>query len=288
MTSTTPDPVAVRVQNLLMKTQVLVLLDLACSRTSGRASPADIVSLFDALGLPRPGNTSAALAKLEKGGLVSRSKGSGGVWRPTPNGKVEIGRQLTGLDSVALQAEAENPESGQMASMTHPTLRPSLAPPELVRPLAKFLDEHPFDRNVFGMTRFPSAEPKDLISDALEAARSACLSHGLEFHLASDRAIVDDLWSNVAGHMWASQFGIAFIEKTSKRGMNYNLTIEIGSMLMAGRRIALLKDKTVSNLPSDLTGKIYREVDPSNPETVVKQVHAWLSSNRGLGKCAGC
>jgi hypothetical protein len=34
----------------------------------------------------------------------------------------------------------------------------SLAPPALVQPLRSFLVDHPFDANVFGMTRFPDAK----------------------------------------------------------------------------------------------------------------------------------
>lgn len=282
------DPVAVRLQGFDQRTQVLVLLDLACSRVGGRAAPSDIDGLFDELALPRSSNTSAALSGLEKSLLVSRTKGKGAVWRPTPKGRQEIGSLMSEFDVAALMAEADVPEASRFAAIFHSSLRPSLAPPELLAPVSAFLEAHPFELNVFGMTRFPSAEEDDLVAPALDAARSACRVHGLEFHLASDRAIVDDLWSNVAAHMWASKFGIAFIEKTSKRGLNYNLTIEIGSMLMAGRRIALLKDKSVAELPSDLTGKIYREVDLTSAATVEKQVHGWLAKDLGLGSCGAC
>jgi hypothetical protein len=93
---------------------------------------------------------------------------------------------------------------------------------------------HPFETNVFGMTRFPdtseTGKQPDPVVPALKAAREVCRLHGLQFHLASDRAIVDDLWANVAAHMWASQYGIAFFEDRRDRGMNYNLTLEVGSM----------------------------------------------------------
>ena len=282
------DPVAVRVQSLTTRHQVLILLDLATARGAGRVAPSEIEALFDDLGLPRPGNTSATLDSLRKSGLASKSKGTGAVWRPSPAGRAEIDRLVSDFDIAALKSESEQLESTDFASLIHPTLRPSLAPPDLLKPVGGFLEDHPFDQNVFGMTRFPSTEETDPIRSALDAAREACRSHGLEFHLASDRAIVDDLWSNVAAHMWASPFGIAFIERTSKRGLNYNLTIEIGSMLMAGRRIALLKDKSVAELPSDLTGKIYREVDLTQPLTVQRNVHEWLAKDLSLGECSDC
>jgi hypothetical protein len=47
-------------------------------------------------------------------------------------------------------------------------------------------------------------------------------------------------------HMWASKYGVAFFEDRRGRGMNYNLTIEVGCMLMAGRRCGLLKEVLLS------------------------------------------
>ena len=77
---------------------------------------------------------------------------------------------------------------------------------------------------------------------ALEHAAEACERNGLVFHLASDRNIVDDLSANVAAHIWGCRFGIAFFEARTERGLNYNLNIEVGSCLVLGRRVALLKD----------------------------------------------
>src|SRR2546425_246368 len=104
----------------------------------------------------------------------------------------------------------------------------------LMAPVGDFLNQHSFDVNVFGMTRFPDDDENDPdpVAAALAIADGACEEHGLQFQLASDRAIVDDLWGNVAGHMWASRYGIAFFEDRRKRGLNYNLTIEVGAMLM--------------------------------------------------------
>jgi len=52
--------------------------------------------------------------------------------------------------------------------------------------------------------------------------------------------MVDDLWANVAAHMWWSKYGIDFFEDRRGGGLNYNLVTEIGGMLVTGRRCALL------------------------------------------------
>lgn len=173
-----------------------------------------------------------------------------------------------------------------LGGYSHPVLPTSLAPPELLPALHDFLAAHPFDTNVFGMTRFPSdAAPggdPDPMTPALQAAKEVCADHGLEFHLASDRAMSDDLWSNVAAHMWASKYGIAFFEERV-RELNYNMTIEVGSMLMAGRRCALLKDASIERMPTDLVGRIYKSVDLDDPDTVRSAVEDWVTNDLNLG-----
>jgi hypothetical protein len=48
--------------------------------------------------------------------------------------------------------------------------------------------------------------------------------------------------------MWASNDGVAFVEDRQGRGMNDNLTIEVGCMLMAGRECGLLKDSSIERM----------------------------------------
>ncbi len=195
------------------------------------------------------------------------------------------------MDLVALSAESSAQGGPGLGSTLHPVIPPTLAPPELLGPLRKFLELHPFDLNVFGMTRFPDdqdAGDSDPVAGALDAARIACADHGLEFHVASDRAIVDDLWDNVAAHMWASRYGIAFVEDRRGRGLNYNLTIEVGGMIITGRRCALLKNKSIQRIPTDLVGRIYSSVDIGNASQVRKALHSWLREDLGLGPCNRC
>jgi hypothetical protein len=172
---------------------------------------------------------------------------------------------------------------GALADTPHPEIPPSLAPPDLILPLRSFFEEFPFESNVFGMTRFPGKDDKsklDPIAPAIEAARAACSEHGLNFHLASDREIMPKVWDNVAAHMWGSRYGIAFFETRTKRGLNHNLTIEVGGCLTLGRKQALLRDTSVEQMPSDLTGHIYHPVDLDATVQVKSEIDGWLA---GLG-----
>jgi hypothetical protein len=244
-----------------------------------------------------------------------------GDYKITPLGKVTIGHLISQLDLPALEAEAASYGGTRLGQALHTTVPPSLAPPALIEPLQKFLVEHPFDTNVFGMTRFPQlkleklillvehwkllakfryerfwddsvssieAGKTDPVGRALEVAREVCDQHGLQFHLASDRAMHDDLWTNTTANMWASRYGIGFFEDQVERGLNHNLTIEIGGMLIIGRRCALLKDDSIERMPTDLVGLLYKSVDLPFPDTVASAVHSWIRDDLALGRCPNC
>jgi DNA-binding transcriptional LysR family regulator len=255
---------------------------------SGRCSPADVENFFFSLAITPPSRISNVIAALETTGFVSRSKGRGSVWALTPEGR----QRLLEIDIInhldALLPEIEVQGFSVLGGMVHPLLPPSIAPPEIERGLRDFLRDYPFETNVFGMTRFPEEDDDDPVTRALSAVRDACDRHGLSFHLASDRAISDDLWANVSAHMWASKYGIAFFEDRRARGVNYNMTIEIGSMLMTGRRCALLKDISIASLPTDLVGHIYKAVDIDDHSSVARAVHSWIRDDLRLGSCSAC
>lgn len=284
--------VALRVQGLTVEDQVLVLARLAQERTpSGRFAPSLLDELFDGVGLPRPAKVANTLGRLEKKGLVARQKNVRASWRLTPEGRARSVDVIDEMGMAALVAETAIDIAPTFGHVMHPLVPPWLAPPEVLPALHDFLADHPFDSNVFGMTRFPDeqdASARDPVANALEEARGACASHGLELHLASDRKLLDDLWANVAAHMWACRYGIGVFEDRRSSGVNYNLTIEVGGMLTTGRRVALLKDSSISSLPTDLVGKIYTSVDLEKAGVVHDAIHVWLRDDLRLGACDRC
>lgn len=285
------DSVALRLQKLEKRIQALILADISEARAeTGRFGPTSVLDLFDQIGLARPARISNVFASLEKGDLLSRKPGRGDVWRLTPQGKHEARSVFSELEFSELLAESVASEGSNLGHTRHPLVPPALAPPELNQPLSRFLENHPFELNVFAMTRYPdeSEDTNDPVGPALAAAREVCNLHGLELHLASQRSIADELWTNVAGHMWGSHYGIGFFENRKGEGLNTNLAIEIGSMLMTGRRCALLKDSSVQEMPTDLVGKIYKSVDLEDSRSVSSAIHSWIREDLGLGACNEC
>src|SRR5579862_6061232 len=207
--------VGVRLQNMAFPEQAIVLARFAVARSmTNEFTSKQLGDMFAACALPKPINISETVAKLRTKGLLTDGAQKG-TWRITPLGRQSSLSLFSDLDLAALSAESVN-SSSALGHVAHTVVPPTLAPPGLIPVLHGFLQAHPFERNVFGMTRFPEkgdqTKTSDPVESALKIAREVCQQHGLEFHLASDRAMHDDLWGNVAAHMWACQYGVAFFE----------------------------------------------------------------------------
>lgn len=276
--------VAERLQYRPIADQALTLSRIMEERTGGIVRPRDVAELFDLLGLPAPSNMSTVFRALKQRKYLTSTRILG-EWRVTPVGRGESERPFSPQDLLRLLAGVNTLHFAQLGNQAHALVPPSLAPPALMEAIGKFNKTYPFDTNVFGMTRFPSEgeDDTDPLTAVLHRIAVTTAEHGLEFHLASDRAIVDDLWGNVAGHMWASRYGIAIFEDRRDRGMSYNLAIEVGGMLTMGRRCLLLKDKSISSMPTDLVGMIYKSIDLDDLVSVDTAIHEWVRGDLVLG-----
>lgn len=137
------------------------------------------------------------------------------------------------------------------------------------------------------MTRFPSEGPTpDPVSTAIDIARPTLAEFGLTLHLASDAIVEDDLLGNVGAYMWACRCGLGVVEGRAGRGLNYNAVIELGGMALTGRRSAILKDVTSPQLPTDLSGQIYRSVDLADKDAVAEAVSSWAEKDLGMSRSA--
>jgi hypothetical protein len=241
--------------------------------------------MFELLRLPRPGNVSQVLAGLKSRQYVIRRR-SGGSWSLTPEGRTTVSDLIEGLDVAAVEAEIALVGSAELQQAQHPLIPPELAPVRWAVPIGRLLERFPFDTNVFCMTRFPREEREnelpDPVRDVLSAARSTLSAKGLHMHLASDRQADDELFGNVAAHMWACKYGIGLFETRFGDEFNDNLQIEVGAMLMTGRRVVLLKDRDTPDMPTDFIGQIYKQSDFDDPASVTQELETWVSDDLGL------
>lgn len=268
--------------------RVLVLGELTGNRNGdGLFTPGQVGHTFDALRIPRPGNISQALARLRVDGLVIRDR-TGAGWGLTPEGRETLRTLVAGLDLTTAESELAGNPGAELFETVQPLIPPALAPARWAPAIARLLARHPFDQNVFCMTRYASTDRAggDPIPEAVRTARYALARHGLTLHLASDRTADDELFGNVAGHMWACRYGIAFLETRVDAELNDNVLIEVGAMLMAGRRCALLKDHESPPLPSDFTGHIYIPVDITDSAALSAALDRWVTQDLGIARQA--
>jgi hypothetical protein len=281
--------VALTLQRLkLVADRILALAELAGVRNvDGWFAVSDVDYLLEGLRLPPPPDTSAVLSHLKRVKLL-RARAAKPPWTVTPEGHARILTVIGELDPTETQREIVRHAGAELAQARHVVLLPQQAPPRWLPAISRLLDRYPFETNVFCMTRFARDEV-DPVSVAAAAARSALAPHGLKLHLANDRTVDPELFGNVAAYMWASRYGVALLEDRAGHGLNENVVIEVGAMLMAGRPCALLKDAALErDLPTDLVGHIYKRADLSDTKAVSKTLHRWAAEDLALGACKEC
>ena len=271
---------------------MLVLGELAGARAGqGWFAPKEVLGFFEAFRLPAPGNVNQDLARLRKAGLAT-TRSAKPNWTLTPEGRETVKEFVGDVNVAAVMAELIVSEGAELGHVLHTLIPPSLAPVKWQEPIQRMLREFDFDTNVFCMTRFPEDEQDteylDPVADVIPAACDALKRHGLNLHLASARQLDDDLYGNIAAHMWACRYGVGLFEDRADRGLNENMIIEVGSMIITGRRCALLKDETIEKMPTDFVGQIYKPVDFGDVAEVSEELHRWAANDLGLGKCQIC
>jgi protein-tyrosine-phosphatase len=128
--------------------------------------------------------------------------------------------------------------------------------------------------NVFLMMRFRDTKQHLAILSALREALEFYGLHGLR---ADDKIYSDFLWSNVKSYMDASDSGIAVFEQIENDDFNPNVSLELGYMMAAKKRVLLLKEKHLKALPTDVVGHLYKPFDSYDiPASIRPSVLDWL------------
>lgn len=283
--------------------RLLSLSALAATRADlGEFQTAEIRGLLDAFRLPLPTNLSRDLGRLRSArpNLLRPGRNGRGGWMLTPEGQQRASELMGEIDLAGMGTELAAASGAFFAHGEYPTLPPTLAPPSWAPGIKTFLERHPFDRNVFLMTRFPDKAAIDPLSSVITAARDVVSAQGLTLHVASDQQIVDDLWGNVGAHMWSCRYGIGILEtlSSSPEGatdgdggdahgsgpgeLNDNVLIELGSMLTIGRRCMILRDTSAPMPPTDLTAQIFKPVGLDDLDEVAEAVAGWIRDDLRL------
>ncbi len=272
--------------------KVLVVCQLAgAQRGDGWFSTADVGLIFETFRVPAPSRIDNEITGLRsKGLLLRRSRKLS--WSVTPEGSELVTALMGDIDPAPVLGQLTPAAGTEFGHVLHTVLPPGLAPIRWQAAIQQMLRDYEFDSNVFCMTRFPrdasDSNYLDPVINVIPAARDALAAHDLTLHVVSDRVLDEDLFGNIAAHMWACRYGIALFENRMKRGLNENMIIELGSMVITGRRCALLKDKTIKKLPTDFSGQLYKPVDFDDINDIRGTLHRWAADDLGRGRCPKC
>lgn len=268
--------------------QTLVVAQLAALRNSGGwFAPREVKDLFEQLRIPAPGNLAQEMARLVvRGELLKRD--SSPPWSLTAVGE----QRVMALMGEISDAPSVTPTGVELEGGRHQFIPPGLAPKIWLPALQRLNEKFPFERNIFLITRYPTRED-DLLTEVINRVKSVCEEHG--FHLLRADAQHADpvLPNNVFAHMWASQYGLALLEvfgdpPAKPAALNENLIFEVGSMLMIGRRCAIVRDVGVKNVPTDMSSHIRHTAAFADPGATEAVLHEALVKDFDSPRCPKC
>lgn len=152
----------------------------------------------------------------------------------------------------------------------------AISNPEIASGIEKFNKDYP-DRSkiAFIIMQFGSTSAHDTM---VQVVKDALAKHNIIALRADDKEYLDDLFPNVKVYLHCCTFGIAIFDRITEDDFNPNVSLEIGYLFGMNKNVLLLKDKTLKSLPTDLTGKLYKEFDTQDiNNTIPSQIDKWLS-----------
>lgn len=149
------------------------------------------------------------------------------------------------------------------------------APLRLKHAVLSLLSEYPDYRyNCFLIMPFRETAVHRQIHASL---KSLLGEQGINVLRADDRTYSEDVLGNIEAYMYGCRFGIAVHERVLSDTANPNVALEVGYMLGLKKDVCLLKEQTVTALPSDLNGRLYVPFDSQNVESSLREnMGRWL------------
>jgi len=148
--------------------------------------------------------------------------------------------------------------------------------------IVKFKDDYPGE-TVFVMMTFPKnkkdTKKEDKKLDAIFAGiRDVLQRYGLTAVRADKKvyATSDSQWENLQIYMEAADYGVAVLEDLFHEEINPNVAVEYGYMGGLGKRVLLLKDIGFTKIASDLLGKLWKEFDINDLQTLKPALEQWM------------
>lgn len=130
----------------------------------------------------------------------------------------------------------------------------------------------------------------DTLYPVYQAIEKTLRKHDFVAVRADKKEFSDGLWSNVETYLNCCFAAIAVFNKFDDEMdiYNPNVALETGYMMALGRKVCLLKDSRLNQLPTDIISKLYKTYDMDDIDNSISlQVESWLRDNfdEGDRKC---
>lgn len=147
--------------------------------------------------------------------------------------------------------------------------------PEIAKEIESFNADYKGQKTAFIIMQFSKTDAHEKIVSTI---KDTLKKHNIIGLRADDKEYADDLFANIKTYMHCCDFGIGVFERILEDNFNPNVSIEVGYMMGLRKKVCLLKDQTLKNLPSDLMGKLYKPFDPQSIETTLpNQLEKWMT-----------
>ena len=149
-------------------------------------------------------------------------------------------------------------------------------PPEIKISLQKFRENYPIPKKTaFIIMPFGKTPAHKKIVEALKQVFD---KHGIVALRADDKEYHSSLLSNILTYIYGCDMGVAVFERLEADKFNPNVSFEVGYMRALNKPVCILKDQTMSTLPTDLLGELYKSFDPQDPKgSIPTELKKWLN-----------
>ena len=151
---------------------------------------------------------------------------------------------------------------------------------KLQNEISKFNEVHNPQRTIFIMMKFIGGDShKDSkLQRFFETIKLELDKYGLDAVRADEKnySSTDYIWDNVQIYLNGTEYGIAVLENLYSEEMNPNVALEYGYSLAKNKKILLLKEKSFNNIKADILGKMWKEFEIDNIESIRKAISNWM------------
>ncbi|QIN82042.1 hypothetical protein GBA63_04845 [Rubrobacter tropicus] len=182
-----------------------------------------------------------------------------------------------GLDAVAVDPQMAMPPEILATPDEFSSAAPiGEAPIEIQESLGRFKEDHPDPADAaFIMMRFGNTRAHAAITDAV---RNGLAAHGIRGIRADDKRYHDHMFFNILTYLHGCGLGVAIYDRIETETYNPNVALEVGYLFAMRKPVCLLKDQTLTTLPTDLVGQLYDPFDPQDAGgTIPSVLSKWLS-----------